>query len=95
MKRWTDEELEYLKENYCNKSINEVSNHLGRTISGCRMKAVKLGIRHPSKVQWSETETNRLISLYMSGKNADEIAESLSRKTGSVKGKISALGLRR
>lgn len=43
--RWTDEELEYLKENYQDKSYREIGEYLGRKEQAIRSKMHYLGLK--------------------------------------------------
>lgn len=42
---WTKEEIEYLKENWGNKSQTAIANHLGRSVNAVKLKANKLGLK--------------------------------------------------
>lgn len=45
MNKWTEEEIEYLKDNYGKLSTKEISKKLNRPISGINLKASRLGIK--------------------------------------------------
>ena len=49
MRRWSKEEIEYLKENYLKKTANEISKEIGRSAGSIRHKALELGIRKENK----------------------------------------------
>lgn len=47
---YTDEEINYLKENYATKSYEEMSIALGRTISAIKQRMTILGLRKPTEI---------------------------------------------
>jgi len=46
---WKEQEIEYLKNNFINKSNKEVSDFLGRSKAAVKAKSRKMGIRRPEK----------------------------------------------
>ena len=44
-KRWTNDELEYLKANYQDKTYKEIGEHLGRKEQAIRSKMHYLGLK--------------------------------------------------
>ena len=47
-RKWTDKEITYLKNNYTNGDINEITKKLDRTISSITNKAFNLNLEHRS-----------------------------------------------
>jgi endogenous inhibitor of DNA gyrase (YacG/DUF329 family) len=47
---YTDDEINYLKENYASKSYEEMSKDLGRTISAIKQRMIILGLRKPTEI---------------------------------------------
>lgn len=47
---YTDDEINYLKENYAIKSYEEMSSDLGRTITAIKQKMIILGLRKPTEI---------------------------------------------
>lgn len=47
---YTNDEINYLKENYAIKSYEEMSNDLGRTISAIKQRMIILGLRKPTEI---------------------------------------------
>lgn len=47
---YTDDEINYLKENYAIKSYEEMSIDLGRTISAIKQRMIILGLRKPTEI---------------------------------------------
>lgn len=47
---YTDDEINYLKENYAVKSYEEMSVDLGRTISAIKQRMIILGLRKPTEI---------------------------------------------
>ena len=52
--KWTEKEINYLKENYYKKSLNEMSEYLNRNTSAIKTKACKLNIT--KNQMWTEEE---------------------------------------
>lgn len=51
-KAWTNEELEYLKNNYLAKTTKELSVELNRSESATQTKLQKMGLKRPDKYQY-------------------------------------------
>lgn len=47
---YTDDEINYLKQNYASKSYEEMSEDLGRTISAIKQRMIILGLRKPTEI---------------------------------------------
>ena len=45
MKCWTEQEIEYLKENYPNNYSRDIAEKLNRTTRAILLKAYKLGLK--------------------------------------------------
>lgn len=43
-KRWSGKELEYLRNNYLFMDVNEMAQHLGRSVDAIQWKASQLGV---------------------------------------------------
>lgn len=43
-KRWSGKELDYLRKNYLFVDVNEMAQHLGRSVNAIQWKASQLGI---------------------------------------------------
>ena len=59
--RWTENEINYLKENYYSIPINELSKHLNREPSAIQTKACKLKITNNGV--WSDEEIEYLKNI--------------------------------
>lgn len=44
-KKWTEEEIDFLKNNYENMTYREISKHINRTISSIELKSSRLGLK--------------------------------------------------
>jgi hypothetical protein len=44
-RRWTAEEIEYLRRNFSKKNISEIAKELGRTVSGVRAAVYALRLK--------------------------------------------------
>jgi hypothetical protein len=45
MNRWTESEIQFIKDNYKTMDATLIANHLGRTISSVQIKANRLGVK--------------------------------------------------
>ena len=75
-KLWTQEEDDFLKQNYLTKSLKEIAEHLGRSEKACRSRANVIGIR--KLAPWTQEEDEYLKQNYLT-KDLKEIAEHLGR----------------
>jgi len=92
-KRWSDWEVEFLRENWGKLKIQEIAERLGRTGDTVKWKAKTLGLPRLRR-EWTEEELKFLRENY--GKLPDgEIAERLGRSKGAVTFKALTLGLRK
>jgi hypothetical protein len=89
-KRWTKEELEYLENWYGKKSFEEMSAHLGRSISSIQTKGPTLGLNAQTD-HWTEGEDQFLRENYLV-LGADETAERLGRTVHGVHGRVLKIG---
>lgn len=58
-KYWSEEETNYLKENYKTKSAEEISKHIGRSESSIFQKALKMGLKKDN-YRWTKEEEDYL-----------------------------------
>jgi len=89
MPKWSEDELEYLKDNYLDKKYSTIADELERTESSIKSKASKLGLKKQTGT-WEEKEVRFLKENYgESGEmTAKEIANKLDRSLDSVQNKI-------
>jgi len=94
-RRWSEKEVEKLRELYLTNEVKEIGKILGRTFSAVVGKAVTLGLtKQKHKERWSKEEIETLIELYPTHGVAD-LSRRLNRSISSVRGKISSIGLKR
>lgn len=88
-RKWTDEEIKYLKDNYGIKTLVEISDKLGRTQQSIRAFASRNQIYAH---YWTEEETEYLIEKYgiMSNK---KIAKKLGKTVSAIYNKAHGLNL--
>ena len=87
---WTDEDIAYLKENYIEKSSEEIAKVLNKTINAVNSKRDFYGlIRHES---WSDNDILFLKNNYENMEHS-EIAKELNRTTAAITAKCHDLGL--
>ena len=99
-KRWTEQEVEYLKQHYGVKSAREIAETLGRPLNGLHSKAETLGLDgkrgHWSSTgkrvgAWTDEEIKFLQENYLD-LGAEECANQLGRTKAAVHGKIRQVG---
>lgn len=92
-KRYTQDELEYIKDNFANMTCKEISDVLGRTEQSIRAKCFDLNL-HKKESPWTDDEINFIQQNYMEMKTSD-ICEILHRSKSAVELKASRLGLKK
>lgn len=96
-KKWTEEEEQFLIDNYKELRVKGLAVALNRTTSSIEAKVEKLrcgGFVTDIQPQWSDEDTKFLKSNYMDMNN-NAIARVLGRTPSSVQSKLSYMGLRR
>jgi len=94
-KRWTDEEIEYLEENYGKIPAKEIAKKLGRGKAGVYSKAEALELdgnrghwAGDKRVgAWTDEEVEFLVDHYLE-LGAEECARQLGRTVAAVHGKV-------
>lgn len=90
LKRWTEEEIEYIKDNYYKKSPEEIGKHLGRTRTAITAKAHDLELA--INTAWSKEDEQFVIDNYQI-MTRKEMAIKLNRTKTAIDVKMSKLGL--
>ena len=88
-KKWTKEEIEYLKENWNKLEIENFK--LNRSYKAIFMKAKDLDIGPNQAAKhrtWTEKETKTLIDLYQKGHTPPTMANYIDRSSQACSGKI-------
>lgn len=94
---WTDEEDQYLQDNYGKKTRKEIAEAIGRTIPLVSWRARKLGLTSGRRTMnrprpWTDKE-DEIIRRYFGRMTYDQLAEKLDRTTASVASRIVRLEL--
>lgn len=89
-KKWTEDELIFLKNNYFNMTSEEISKVLGRNVNSINAKKDELGLLKMSF--WSKEEVDFLISNYKR-MTYNELGKKLNKTEGSVCAKCFDLNL--
>ena len=82
---WTEEETKYLSENYPERSVEELCEHLGRNSSSVRNKLSRMGLYQrvrPGRKFWTKEEKEFLEANYLRGYKY--LATKLGRSKSSV-----------
>lgn len=86
---YSDEDIEFLKNNYNNYSAKELANILNRTVIGIKSKLCELGLKG---VWWEEKDDNYLRENYKT-MSISEMSEELGRSYNGVQHRLGRLGL--
>ena len=87
---WTEEEINFLKENWSTKTHKEIAKELNRSISSIANKTRKLRLVDNSS-KWTDEEVEFLKENYF--KDVDFLADKLNKTCDAVKSKRFKLGL--
>lgn len=93
---WTPEEDAVVRAHYGVSTLVEISTRVDRTIEAVKLRANKLGCKHPSarpRKSWSTSETETLATLWRSGVPILSIAEQLGRPEAQIKAKVAKLSV--
>jgi predicted transcriptional regulator len=95
--RWTDKEINYLKDNALKMMQKEIAEHLNKTEGAVRNKCWRLGLVNKENF-WTEEEIKSLeIAYKQAGEsgviNLTEIADKMNRDKSNVCRKAKELGL--
>jgi G:T-mismatch repair DNA endonuclease (very short patch repair protein) len=92
VKRWTQEEIDFLRANYTAKGAVWVAKELNRTKSAVNTKAENLKI--PGKGPWSQQE-DEFLKKYYPKKGSVWVSKNLDRTQSSVNSRAEKLRIRR
>lgn len=93
MANWTQDEKEFLKNNYLILEHKEIANRLNRSSNAVRNKCYELGLRKKSE-DWTESETDLLRQHYTNTEiDLDELAIRLGRHKTNICRKAREIGL--
>ena len=87
---WTEEEINFLKENWSIKTHKEIAKELNRSISSIANKTRKMRLVDNSN-KWTKEEEEFLKENYF--KDLDFLADKLNKTCDAVKSKRFKLGL--
>jgi 5-methylcytosine-specific restriction endonuclease McrA len=93
LRRWTEVELEFLKESYGKIDIIELSNFLNRAPSATRNKAYEIGISKSSRA-WTAKEEKDLREFYPTWEESD-LENYFNRTFSGISGKATKLKIGR
>jgi DNA invertase Pin-like site-specific DNA recombinase len=83
-KKWTDDEEEYLRENYETASWRELAERLARKEGAIKLHAFYMGLKRPPssepKLEWTEEEIDVLRQYSQSEMSYEEMREALPRR---------------
>lgn len=91
-KNWNSEEIEFLKDNYSNVLLEELSKVLKRTEDSIKAKAYELGISQFTSKRWTDKEIQFLKDNYGS-MTAVELGRALGRTERAISQKLSIEGI--
>ena len=91
-KNWNSEEIEFLKDNYSDVLLGELSKVLKRTEGSIKTKAYELGISQFTSKRWTDKEIQFLKDNYGS-MTAAELGRVLGRTERAISQKLSIEGI--
>lgn len=91
---YTEDELNYIKENYNNMTCNEIANKLGKKSGSVSYVINKLGLVKQKHNSWTEEEIQYLKDNYHC-MTAKELSEHLNHTVHAINTKKDKLGIRR
>lgn len=89
---WSDNEINYLKENYQKQTYSNISKHLCRTAGAIRAKINDLGL--VKKSFWDKTEIDYLLAHYNT-MTYKELSNKLNRSEDAIQLKLRKLGYKK
>ena len=92
IKNYTQEELEYIKENYTNMTAQELAIKLNKSIGSINNAIRKIGLIKQKHNSWTDSEIEYLKKNYLE-KTSEEIGRYLNRSIHSVNAERDRLGL--
>ena len=92
IKGYTNEELEYIKNNYGVMTVQQLSEKLNKTYNSIYNAVRKLGIKKQIHKQWTEEENNYLKENYLYMTN-EEMSKILKRTFNSISAQMDRLNL--
>lgn len=92
IKNYTQEELNYIKENYDDMTVQELATNLNKTNGSISNAIRKMGLMKQPHKLWTEEEIQYLKDNYIN-KTSEEIAGYLNRSVHSINAERNRLGL--
>jgi predicted transcriptional regulator len=92
IRNYTQEELEYIKENYNKMTVKEIAEKLNKSVGSISNATRKMGLIKQLHKPWTLYEIEYLKNNYIQ-KTSEEIGEYLNRSTQSVNAERDRLGL--
>jgi len=95
-RRWKEFDINYLRRNYPNKSVESIARSLKRSSASILGKVYQLKIYVPKPKRWSEDELNMLRKLWINKRySIDEVAAKLNKTRQATHYQAWKMGLRR
>ena len=83
IKNYTNEELNYIKNNYNNKTIKEISQEINKSFNSVCNAIRKLGLKKQIHNEWTEEEVNFLKANYI-GMTSEEISSYVNHSVDAI-----------
>lgn len=95
MAKWTEEEIQYLKDNYADTDNEILAKQLNRSKAAIYIKSNYLGLNKEDTAQkWTEEEVQYLKENYAETDN-ETLVKNLNRKIGTIRSKAYRFNLRK
>lgn len=92
IKGYTDEDLNYIKENFSNQTAKQLADHLGKTYGSIKNAIRKMNLVKQPHKPWSKKEDEYLIEHYID-MTSEELAKKFNRTIHSINARRDDLGL--
>lgn len=92
IRNYTDEELQYIKDNYSSLTLKEIAKTLKKSEDSISYAITKLGLKKQIHIKWTDEENQFLKDNYLIMTNA-ELAKELNRSFISVSAQLDRLKL--
>lgn len=92
IKGYSNEELEYIKKNYKNKTVNELSKELNKSCNSVYTAIRKLGLIKQPHNKWTDTEIRFLREHYID-MTSEEISKHINHTVDAINTQRDRLGL--
>lgn len=97
-KKWTEKDVDYLRENYPTKTANQIGGALGRSLNSIHLMAFKIGVsaieRDNNSINWTAKKLNFLQDNF-DKMTTEQLCNKMKLTSTVIRKKMKELGLRK